>query len=180
RLQFQAQLVRNITKRECSVVGETCFGAHRGELRHQNLDFVSSVILVRPRLDFGQRRAHARFSVFIGVAPFPFLTHGVAAFPLGSTLASSPRNCPTSVTTPTACPVPRSLTLVATAGLISTQTILTQLGSMFPVAMECSMDPRQSTTPAPLSCSAYASWAAFMSVMVSGSGPSSRKLPAST
>ena len=57
---------------------------------------------------------------------------------------------PTSVTTPTAWPVPRSLTFVATAGLISTQTILTQLGSMFPVAMECSMEPRQSTRPAGL------------------------------
>ena len=61
---------------------------------------------------------------------------------------------PTSATTPTAWPVPRSLTLVATAGLISTHTIFTQLGSMLPVAMECSMDPRHSTSPAPFNCSA--------------------------
>ncbi len=51
---------------------------------------------------------------------------------------------------------------------------------MLPVAMECSIDPRHSTSPAPFSCSAYASCARFMSVMVSGKGPSSRRLPAST
>ena len=54
------------------------------------------------------------------------------------------------MTTPTAWPVPRSLTLVATAGLISTHTIFTQLGSMLPAAMECSIEPRHSTSPAPL------------------------------
>src|ERR1035441_10459849 len=64
------------------------------------------------------------------------------------------KNSPTSATTPTAWPVPRSLTLVATAGLIFTQTIFTQLGSILPVAIECSMEPRQITRPAPLSCSA--------------------------
>src|SRR5581483_5754385 len=67
--------------------------------------------------------------------------------------ASKSRNRPTSVTTPPACPVPRSETLVATAGLISTQTILTHEGSILPVAMEWSIDPRHSTRPAPRSCS---------------------------
>src|SRR5688572_31801001 len=46
-------------------------------------------------------------------------------------------------------PVPRSLTLVATAGLISTHTMRTQLGSILPTAIECSIDPRHRTSPAP-------------------------------
>ena len=53
-------------------------------------------------------------------------------------------------------------------------------GHMLPIAIECSMEPRHSTTPAPFKCCAQRSCATFISVMVSGSGPSSRRLPAST
>ena len=68
------------------------------------------------------------------------------------------------------CPVPRSLTLVTTAGLISTHTIFTQLGSMFPVAIECSMLPKHNTSPAPRKCSAYASCAAVTAAPLSSLG----------
>src|SRR5574340_791805 len=170
RLQFQAKLIRHVVQRDRPEIRQAGLGAHGGELRNGDFDFVAGV-LVRPRLDAGKVGVNARAGVRVGVGT----NHWQSKAP-----ASKCRNSPTSVTTPTACPVPRSLTFVATAGLISTQTIFTQLGSMLPVAMECSMEPRHSTSPAPFNCSAYASCATFMSVMVSGSGPSSRRLPANT
>src|SRR5205807_7069423 len=112
------------------------------ELRNDDLDLVAGE-LVEPGFDFGKPRVDAGGGVFIGIQTFH-----ARAFERRS------RNRPTSVTTPTAWPVPRSLTLVATAGLISTQTILTQLGSMLPVAIECSIEPRQSTRPAFFNCAA--------------------------
>src|SRR5439155_18947239 len=115
-----------------------------GELGNDNFDCVTRE-LIGPGLNFRQRRIDARLRVLIGVRFLHFFT---------SARESRSRNRPTSVTTPTACPVPRSLTLVATAGLISTHTILTQLGSMLPVAIECSMEPRQRTRPAFFSCAA--------------------------
>src|SRR5271169_3170465 len=127
------------------MIGQSSFWANRSELRQDDLDLIPG-ILVRPGLYFWQRRAHAGRRVFVGVLPFHFKGIKIRD--------NKSRNRPTSVTTPTACPVPRSLTLVATAGLISMQTIFTQLGSMFPTAMECSIEPRHSTSPAPFRCSA--------------------------
>src|SRR5580698_3312070 len=127
------------------MIGQPRLGTDRSKLRQDNLDLVAG-ILIRPRLNLRQRRAHAGRGVFIGVLTLHFVASKVRE--------SRSRKRPTSVTTPMACPVPRSLTLVDTAGLISTQTIFTQLGSMFPTAMECSMEPRHSTRPAPLRCSA--------------------------
>src|SRR5579871_141829 len=176
RLQLQTEPVRHIAQSERPMIRQASFRANRCELRHHDLDLIASAVLIGPCFDLRQIRANAGLGMFICVLFF----HFALAAPLHNCLASKPRNCPTSVTTPTAWPVPRSLTLVTTAGLMSTHTILTQLGSMLPVAIECSIDPRHSTRPAPFSCSAYASCARFISVIVSGSGPSSRKLPAST
>src|SRR5450432_78768 len=142
RLEFEAALTGDVAQHELAEIGQTGLGAHRGELRHDDLDFVIG-ILVGPGFDFGQRGVHAAARVVIGIGAFH-----ARAFERRS------RKRPTSATTPTAWPVPRSLTLVATAGLMSTQTIFTQLGSMFPVAMEWSMEPRQRTRPAPLSSAA--------------------------
>ena len=50
------------------------------------------------------------------------------------------------------CDDPRSISFVTTAGLMSTQTILTHDGSMLPTPMPCSMD--DSTTTIPTSASA--------------------------
>src|SRR5665213_2282394 len=110
------------------------------ELRQDDLNLVAW-ILVRPCLNLGQRRAHPGLGMLIGVLTFHFAGMSVRD--------KRSRKRPTSVTTPIICPVPRSLTLVATAGLMSMQTIFTQLGSMLPTAMECSIEPRHSTSPAP-------------------------------
>src|ERR1035441_7061414 len=173
RFQLQAQLVGNVAQHQFAEIRQPGFGAHARELRQDNFDFVIAK-LVGPGLDFRQRGIEAAARVFVGIGAFHTKALESRSF------ESRCRNRPTSATMPTAWPVPRSLTLVATAGLMSTHTILTQLGSILPVAMECSIVPRQSTSPAPCNCAAYASWAAFMSVMVSGKGPSSRRLPAST
>src|SRR5438309_1926720 len=134
------------------MIGKTGLRTYRSELRHFYFDFVTGTVLVRPRFDFGQWSVHPRSGMVIRVLTFHTEMPGGGVTEIIA--ARSPRNWPTSVTTPTAWPVPRSLTLVATAGLISTQTILTQLGSMLPVAIECSMEPRHSTNPAPFKCSA--------------------------
>src|SRR6266545_4771654 len=55
------------------------------------------------------------------------------------TRASSRKNDSTSVTSPIDCQLPRSASLVTTAGLMSTQTVRTPAGSMLPVAMEWSI-----------------------------------------
>ena len=128
-------------RRRVAVIGQTGLRAHRCELRHHNFDLVLAV-LVRPSFDLRQVRFNACLGMLVCVLPVLFIS-------LRASLRSRSRNRPTSVTTPTACPVPRSLTLVGTAGLMSTQTIFTQAGSMFPTAMECSMELRHNTTPAP-------------------------------
>src|SRR5579859_6883256 len=138
------------------MIRQSGLGTDGGEFRHHDFDLVSGAVLVGPGFDFGEAGVDAGGGMFIGIAAFHRLP---SACDCGSARSSDARNCPTSVTTPTAWPVPRSLTLVATAGLISTHTIFTQLGSMLPVAMECSMEPRHRTNPAPFNCSAYASWA---------------------
>src|SRR5260370_1516086 len=150
RLQLEAQLVGDVVERDFAMIRQAGFRADRSELGHDDLNFVTG-ILVRPSLDFGQACVDTSASVCIRVLAFHWA--GIKV------LASRSRKRPTSVTTPTAWPVPRSLTLVATAGLMSTHTIFTQLGSMLPTAIECSMEPRQSTRPAPFSSSAYASCA---------------------
>src|SRR5260370_21572868 len=142
RLQLQAQLVRNVAQHQLAEIRQPGFRAHAAELRQDDLDFVIAK-LVGPGLDLGQRGVESAARVFVGIGAF----HAKA-------FESRSRNSPTSATIPTAWPVPRSLTLVATAGLISTHTIRTQLGSILPVAMECSIEPRQITSPAPFSCAA--------------------------
>src|SRR5580704_8537777 len=124
RLQLQTQFIRDIAQREFAMIRQAGLGANGRELRRRH---------VHRCTDVSFREGH---------------------FAARSVRDSRSRKSPTSVTTPTAWPVPRSLTLVATAGLMSTQTIFTQLGSMFPTAIECSMEPRHSTSPAPFRCSA--------------------------
>src|ERR1700722_5348575 len=136
------------------MVRKAGLGTDGSKLRHHDLDLIPGAVLIGPSLDFRKLGMDACRGVFIGVFTLDRTLHFAVPISARRLAASSPRNWPTSVTMPTACPVPRSLTLVTTAGLMSTHTILTQLGSMFPVAMECSMDPRHSTKPAPLSCSA--------------------------
>src|SRR5579883_777279 len=149
--ELEAVAVRHVAQHELAEIGQTGLGAHGSELVGNDFDFVIG-ILVGPGLDLGQGSIDARPGVFLGVSqggcPGEFGVFHARAF------ASRSRNSPTSATTPMAWPVPRSLTLVATAGLMSTQTILTQLGSMLPVAIECSMEPRQITSPAPFRCAA--------------------------
>src|ERR1035437_401628 len=142
RFQLQAQLVGNVAQHQLAEIRQPGFGSHATELWLYDLNFVIAK-LVGPGLDPGQCGIEAATCVFVGVGAF----HAKA-------FESRSRNRPTSATMPTAWPVPRSLTLVATAGLMSTHTILTQLGSILPVAMECSIEPRQSTSPAPSNCAA--------------------------
>ena len=78
------------------------------------------------------------------------------------------------------CDEPRSASLVTTAGLMSTHTIFTHDGSMFPTPMPCSIVESARTRPTPSIADAYRSCASRRSMIVSGSGPSSRMLPAST
>src|ERR1700733_14159882 len=146
RFQFQAKLVGHIAQRQRAVVGKAGFRAHRGEFWHRDFDLISGFILIRPSFYFGKFGTYSGGRVIVRI----LASHCCVS----SACWRRPRNWPTSVTTPTACPVPRSLTLVATAGLMSMQTIFTQLGSMFPTPMGCNMEPRQSTSPAPFKCSA--------------------------
>src|ERR1019366_9527835 len=125
RLQLQAQFVGNVAQHQLAEIRQPGLGAHAAELRLYDLDFVIAE-LTGPGLDLRQRGIQSAARVFVGVGAF----HAKA-------FESRSRNRPTSATMPTAWPVPRSLTLVATAGLISTHTIFTQLGSILPVAMEC-------------------------------------------
>src|SRR5579871_1218882 len=63
---------------------------------------------------------------------------------------SSLRKPSTSMTRPMAWKLPRSESLVTTAGLISTHTVVTPADSRLPVAMPCSIDDSTSTRSAPL------------------------------
>ena len=53
------------------------------------------------------------------------------------------------MTRPTVWKLPRSISLVTTAGLMSTQTVATDAGSRFPTAIECSIVESISATPTP-------------------------------
>ena len=89
------------------------------------------------------------------------------------------KNGATSVTRLTVWNEPRSASLMAVEGLMSTQTTRTQEGSRLPTAIECSVVAiiRQKVTPR--SFSRISCCATSTSVTTSGSGPSSRMLPAS-
>src|SRR3989338_5572732 len=93
---------------------------------------------------------------------------------------SSRRNDSVSETMPMPWNVPRSASFVTTAGLMSTQTVFTVAGSRLPVAMACSVEASMSERPVPSTCRRIASCALSVSVMTSGSGPSSRIEPEST
>src|SRR5438552_12716519 len=54
--------------------------------------------------------------------------------------ASSRRNDAASITRPMACKLPRSASLVGTAGFTSTQTVGTEAGNKLPVATACSVE----------------------------------------
>src|SRR3974377_1097023 len=116
------------------MIGKPGFGTNECDLGHRYLDFVSGAVLIRPRFNLGQIGEHACLGVFVCVLPLHLPSVSAAA--RRTCAANRPRNWPTSVTTPIACPVPRSLTFVATAGFMSTHTIFTQLGDMFPTAIE--------------------------------------------
>src|SRR5660398_249724 len=58
---------------------------------------------------------------------------------ISSSEANAGKKVPTSVTTPIACAVPRSMSFVTVAGSMSTQIVFTYEGSMFPTAMECNI-----------------------------------------
>src|ERR1039458_5063032 len=141
-LELETALIGDVAEHEAAEIGQAGFGADAGEFGEVDLDFVIGK-LVGPGFDFGEDGGEAAGGVLVGIGAFH-----ARAFERRS------RKRPTSATMPTAWPVPRSLTLVATAGLISTQTTRTQLGSMLPVAMEWSMEPRQRTRPASLSWAA--------------------------
>ena len=66
------------------------------------------------------------------------------------------------------------------AGFISTQTVGVVEGRQFPTATECNRVESMSTKSAFCVCSLIAFCALIVSVMVSGSGPSSRIDPART
>src|SRR5262249_10015268 len=119
-LQLQARPVRHIPQGDFAEVRKACLGTDGGELRHDDLNLIIGV-LIGPGLYFRKFGIDPGDRVFIRITTLH-----------GSALERRSRKRPTSATTPTAWPVPRSLTFVATAGLMSTQTIFTQLGSMFP------------------------------------------------
>ena len=85
-----------------------------------------------------------------------------------------------SVTRPIAWKVPRSLSLVTTEGLMSTQIVLTFAGRRFPTAIECSIVHFISVMVTPPSFDRIIFCAVTTSVMTSGKGPSSRIEPART
>ena len=90
------------------------------------------------------------------------------------------RNAPTSVTMPSACHVPLSISFVTVGWLMSTTITLTSAGIMLPVAIEWSIVETMTTMSAPLRTLLYLRCASTTSVTTSGSGPSSRMDPART
>src|SRR3954447_21166599 len=129
------------------MIGQSGLGAHGSKLRHPNFNLILAK-LIGPSFDVGQWSIDARERMLVGI--FALFLHALVS----SFFDRSSRKSPTSVTTPTAWPVPRSLTFVGTAGLMSTQTIRTHAGSMLPTAMECSMELKHNTTPASTNCAA--------------------------
>src|SRR5438552_14295452 len=82
--------------------------------------------------DRGDRVSHPHERIEVGTERFHHDTWPSLA-------ASWCRNKPTSVTIPSVCAEPRSASFVTTAGLMSTHTTRTQLGSMLPTPIECSI-----------------------------------------
>ena len=66
-----------------------------------------------------------------------------------SSLTSARKNGSASVTTPTVWTLPRSVSFVTVAGLMSTHATLTQAGSRLPVAIECNIVATISAKPTP-------------------------------
>src|SRR5205807_2461383 len=94
--------------------------------------------------------------------------------------ASSRRNDAASITRPMACKLPRSASLVGTAGFTSTQTVGTDAGNKLPVATACNVEAtsRASSTPGRAARIAACAWTE--SVITPGNGPSARIVPAIT
>src|SRR5207237_93794 len=97
-----------------------------------------------------------------------------------SASTSSLKNNSASVTTAAAWKLPRSASLVTTAGLMSTTTVRTVEGSRFPVAMACNMEAIISAISTPFTSLRILRCASCISLMTPGMGPSSRIEPAST
>src|ERR1700722_5616197 len=66
RFQLQTQFVRHVAQREFAMIRQAGLGTNRSELRQYDFDLIAW-ILVRPGLDFRQRRLHARRGFFIGI-----------------------------------------------------------------------------------------------------------------
>jgi hypothetical protein len=81
---------------------------------------------------------------------------------------------------PVAWALPRSSNCVTVAGSMSTHTVGVVDGRQFPTATEWSIVASIRTRSASWACSRIAVWASTASVIVSGSGPSSRIDPAMT
>jgi hypothetical protein len=103
-------------------------------------------LLLRLRLIGAARPAHPGVDfIFDAIVIGPahqdaWLTHErTCYFPSARSLTSSRKNGSASVTMPTVWMLPRSMSLVTVAGLMSTQATRTQAGSKLPTAMECSM-----------------------------------------
>ncbi len=79
-----------------------------------------------------------------------------------------------------ACALPRSSNWVTVSESMSTQTVGVVEGRQLPTATECSRVASITTRSASWACSRTAAWASTLSVIVSGSGPSSRIDPAIT
>src|SRR6266850_6592053 len=82
--------------------------------------------------------------------------------------ARSRRNDAASITRPTAWKVPRSASLVGTAGLTSTQTVGTLAGSRLPVATAWRVVATSRARPTPGKAARIAAWACIVSVMTPG------------
>src|SRR4029079_13052065 len=116
---------------------------------HPVIDLILDAVVVR--------RAHEDVRV---------LPRAHASLPLRSSVTSSRRKGSTSVTMPTVCMLPRSMSLVTVAGLMSMQATLTQAGRRLPVAIECSAVATMRQKPTLLrTCCRMASWALMTSVM---------------
>ena len=84
------------------------------------------------------------------------------------------KNVPASETIPMACVVPRSISFVTEAGLMSTHTVFTPEGRQLPTAIECRRVATIRTILHPGICLRISSCATIVSWITSGRGPSSR------
>src|SRR5207237_1942105 len=92
------------------------------------------------------------------------------SYPASNASTSSRRKESTSVTRPMLCQLPRSASLVTTAGFMSTQTVCTAAGRRLPVAIECSIVESISAIRTSGSAARIRSWASMTSGITSGGG----------